>query len=392
MVKLTLSDAILRPTTGYDAPVSISKDGHYVYIVYNSKQTLTPVTEAELFMTKDETLTSLRTFSGDLIYTSIDGGYASNDFNLFSILDDNQVNTARLRIIDKNFNLVSTTLFTDFYAPGFSFIGGKFSHDGKLVAVTYVNSNNTTQMSVLRVLKTDTLEIIASYNYAGNTLYPAKFFTTKCKCSSGYECKKNYIAVESTDGIFNFLNPAPLSSSILSVYKISFLDNSLTMVDSVNLPQLANFDIVNYDDKTMIIVGTKRSNTYNNVSKYINSVTSFLPNDSSELRIYEFIDKSKIKIVCKKNIDASIYVVGYPDCKHLLMAQENDNGTNNFFEIMSIDKDKCNCNCTLNSSNIGQYVSPLVRAAFSDNGKKLIVTGESMTGSLYNILLYKICK
>lgn len=378
MTKIKLSDVLARSTANFDAPVSISDSGKYIYIVYNITVAQTGSLISELFENVNGKLVSIRSIYGNVQYNNIDSGFASPDFKYFTLLDDDQINTARIRLFDKNMNLITTRLFDDFYSVGYSFNGGTFSQDGKYIALTYIYQNTSPQQSsILRILDAKTLVPIAEYRYSGNTYSPLKFLQQN---------NKTFILFESTFGIFDYSQPAPNAPSLLNVLKLK--KHTLKLKDSVSLPQLANFDVISNDNNNLIVVGTDRADLPNEITIHQILQPSFLPHDGDELRFYK-LKKSKLKLKNKKNIKEGIYTIFYPDGEKILLNKIGENYLNTF-GIVDINDLK------LDSSTVFNFSLPYFTAAFSRNGKWLITTGAYPDSNginvyeQYNIQLYKI--
>lgn len=379
MTELKLTDSIIRSTSDFDAPASISDDGKKIYIVYDISVLKPGQLIAELFKNKDGKLVSKRKIFGDVKYVSIDSGFASVNFDYFTLLDDDQINNARLRLFDKNFKLVATKIFNDFYPVGYSFYGGKFSDDGKYIAVSYIYKNTKdTQYSVIKILNAESLKLIAEYKYKGNTYASPKFL---------YYNNDTYVLFESTQGTFDFGNPIPKPPSKLNVLK--FKNNKLILIDTTLLPQSSNFDISYCGNKVYITVGTRRADLKDEIIIHKKPNPSFLKHDGDELRFYKF--DGKFKLINKINTKENTTVIFYPNLKKILLAKETENSLGEFSIVDLHD-------WQLKESSIPYFALQFFNAQFSNNGEWLITTGSypDYTGTdkygLKNIQLYKINK
>lgn len=424
--KLELSSVLSRVTSGYSAPNSISKDGSLVYCVYDINVEPGITLEAELFCNVNGTLVSKKQLQGDdslwmmgntgstgptgptgpcppadLPYVIVDGGQASHCFNKFSILDDDNNSVARLRILDRDFNVTATKLFADYFAPGYSFNGGSFSEDESMVAVTYVYDPNCTQSyqkSVLRVLETSSLMEVASYQYNGNTHNLTRFFTLKCKTSKGCYVTKQYLVLFSLGGTYDAENPTPVAPSLL---KILCLHNGvISLVEEVELPEDCTYDIKKDCNSLYIVVGTSRANIVNEMIVQENPSLSFLATDGDEYRAYKFDCCHGLQLICTKNFNTTLDVKFYPTCDYVLINQSVSNYCPGMFELVEVDEYKCPVKCHSNTSRIG------IRkfwVNFSCDGKWAIVTGSKEglipagvrgfnddSCELFNVQLYRI--
>ncbi|QKF93662.1 hypothetical protein QKU48_gp0204 [Fadolivirus algeromassiliense] len=406
--KLTLSSVLSRPTSGYSAPNSISRDGSLIYCVYDICVLPNLTLEAELFDNSNGTLVSKKQLHGNTTdptpgpYIIVDGGQAAPNFNKFSILDDNNEDTARLRILDPEFNVTATKLFADYFAEGFSFNGGSFSDDSGLVAVTYVydpNVNQPYQKSILRVLETSGLNEVASYPYNGNTGNLTRFFTLKCKTSNGCYVNKQYLVLHSLGGTYDAENPTSAPPSLL---KILCLQNGvISLVDEVELPENCTYDLHKCGNQIYLVVGTSRANIQGEIIVQEEANPSFLQSDGDEYRVYKFDCCHGLQMICGKNFNTSLNVTFYPDGNSVVINQNIIRNCPGMFEVVQVDDLKCPRKC---SSTIGKPGIRGFSLKFSDNGKWAIVTGAKenpvmedlqstqldLYDGLFNIQLYKV--
>ena len=354
--------ATSRPTSGYAAPCSISSCGKRIYIVYCINVTEKNKLGAELFCNDCGKLMTIRTLCGDCNFPYIDGGQASPCFNKFSILDDNGKHTARLRLLDNNLNVQACKLFTDYYAPGSSFCGGSFSHDGKMIAITYVCDSNLgkdNQKSVLRVLDTKNLCEIACYKYDGNTSVNAKFFTAG---------QKKYIVLASQGGKYDVDCYIAKPPSLLKILEIK--DKTIDLICETEMPEYFHYDVTNVtNDKICILVGTNRANVDGDVIIQNKPQKSFLECDGNEYRVYKF-KGNKLTLVYKKNFGVSICPVFYSSNNFVALFQNN--GLCSTYQFVGLNSNFSPKNCC---STITQVVPNKTNAAFSGNGEWGIMTG-----------------
>lgn len=390
---LKLSDAISRSTSEYSAPVSISEKGDKIYIVYDINVDNDENLCAELFENAGGNLITrykLRN-NDDNKFNIIDGGSASPDFEKFSLLDDDGISTARIRILNKKLKSIVEKEFIDYYGPGSSFNGGVFTDDGKYVQVSYVTNKNQEseiQKSVLRILKSDDLEQIAEFYFDGNTAASCRFFRLKVD-----DVPKQFIILPSTNGIYDAEDPNPKSPSILRVLKL--YNGNISVVSEVNLPQECNYDLFKKRNKMQIVVGTRQADDINCTIPSVNIKESFLPHDGRELRFYDF-DGHNLKLTSAKNTVSRTTAIFYPLGKYILLTRYTINKDSlGHFEIVKISKDKRKCieMCNSSMANINQ---PKSEFKFSKDGKWLIVSGRRTNlstadpNNLHNILLYKV--
>lgn len=388
--KLKLTDAVVRSTEGYAAPVSISKHGKQIYCVYDICVFPDQKLAAELFDNKHGNLVTSQTIIGDLSFPIIDGGVASNSFDQFTLLDDdgsNDFGTARLRTFDETLQNLATRLFTDYWGPGFSFNGGAFSEDGKLIAVTYVNDPvgpdpmNPIQRSVLHVVNSSDLSEVATYEFDGSTGQTTIFFKL------GH---KQYLALPSTGGVYNAQNPSSQAPALLTILRLEH--GNLTVVDQVSLPQAFTFDVrKDHDgDSVTILVSTSRANLPGEKTYQVAPQDSFLPNDGDEYRIYKF--HHKLHKICTKNLNLSCNGVIYPKGHYIALQQSVFGDTPSFVQLVHTDKHYC----LEHHSSVAVPVPRRYIGKFSENGKWFVASGahnnfnDDEPQDLNNVLLFKV--
>lgn len=174
-----LTDSLQRITTGFQMEPSLSHNGNKAYIVYpiNVDVTVSPPINlvAEIFHNQNGQLQSVATLTGDVQFPIIDDGFASPDFQTFSLLDDNGLGTLRVRLFDQNLNQIAETFFNDYAFgsptnPSFSALGGSFSDDNQFLVLSYlINATPNHQQTVVRVLNAHDLSEVASAQVSGGS-------------------------------------------------------------------------------------------------------------------------------------------------------------------------------------------------------------------------------
>ena len=366
---------------GLALPV-ISPCGKYVYVVYaDSKQNV-----AELFENKCGNLKSLEKLLGDSNFVA-ETGYANSKFSKFSLVDckigQTIFNDARLRIFDKNFNLVKERIFEN----TFNAIGGNFSSDGKYILFTYI-TQLLPQTSNVLILCAKTLKTVASTLSATHS-NGAYFF------KHGH---KTFISIASGNSSKNpqvdfFAPPADLT-----VYRLKH--DKLILIDKKPLPQ---FPIVTgilnkqktqncSEYSTLIGVGTRAAflKNENGLSVDNEGFESFLPKNGDEIVIYNF-DGCKLKLQISQNPNMSIIPMSFNQKLNMVAIgyvnqQICESG---YLALYSL----CNKDLKLLQSDISVPIFP-VQANFSDNGKWFILGGlndPNVQIPIYNnVLLYKV--
>lgn len=363
---LNLTSSLSRPTCNYNAPNSISDCGDKVFIVYDINVDNNNKVQAELFNNDNGKLITIKMLYGDTCFPYTNGGKASPCFHKFSVLDDNGINIARLRIFDKYLNIITSKLFRDYYSPGFSFNGGNFSEDGCMIAITYVYDSNigkNFQKSVLRILDANNLNEITNYAYEGNTTLNAEFFSLLTN-----DIKKEYIILTSQCGRYDANNACPQSPSLLKILELK--DKSIELISEIELPEYFNFDFNKKNDNTLLIsIGTTLS------SKICHT----------EYRMYKF-KNDKLKIIQKKNYNTTIIPKFTQYNNFILMEQKNVNYS--LIQFIKLNKKYCPNNglCSL-----AYFIPNKSCINSSKNGDWVIISGaKSDCEKTKNIHLYKI--
>lgn len=410
---LKLTDIFSR-NTQERISVSISNHGKYIYMVYNTNIDCSGNNNiAEIFENKCGKLITKKVLNGDNEFSLVSSGYASSNFNKFSLLEDNQISEARLRILDSKFNTLVSATFNDYCSQGNSFRGGKFIDNEKYVAVTYVYSsdNEDRQKSVLRILRTDTLEQAYEYKFIGNTYSNVKYFKLTNSCG---ECE-TYVALLTNDGIYNTVRPQAKSFSVLKILKLDSENNKIRLIDQALLPQIGDFDLIEKNNHIYIVVGTNRADVNKNKSMFNQQSKSLLLNNGDELRVYIFGD-NKLELLYSKNLDTCVKVLFHPNKDNILIQQNNlkiSRLSNNectesdsfnytkeivsypgFFNINSLHINKCEIG--IRNSYVTRTAPNNFVAEFSKNGKWLIVAGskensdDSDNYGIKNVQLYNV--
>ena len=375
-MKLELASSVLRETTTFQAKVSISPNGDKVFAAYQIAVDNVNTLIAELFQNQNGNLVSFKTLHGDLEFNSIDSGVASPDFSKFAVLDDNQSTAdpkARLRLFDSNFNLLGERIFNDAYLPGYTFTGGSFSEDSRVLILSYVVRNDENQKSIIRIIKADeNLRDIAVLRFEGVSTGQTLF---------NHGCDL-YVTFVTAEGKLDFddLATAARPQYKLHVYKLE--GHVLVSVARAKLPQFSYNapSVLVKDEHVNILVGTLRAIQDDQVNIYENNKFYECDNrhDCAELRIYRFTGCELVRLYVNKRDHTVQSPILHPDARHLVFANENANvaavnsNQPGFWQVSTL-----NHLYEIIRSRL-PYASPhLFNAQFSDNGKWLIIGGAS---------------
>lgn len=200
-VHIRLTGVTQRRTDTFAALPYVSKDGKQAFLNY--QLTYNPASPTnigwELFNTRQYNFnTTTNVQSADPVFINVDGGQASDDFTLFSFLDDNydgssNYSQGRIRIARPNasggFDILATRVVgvnpaDPYFGVGFSLNGGNFSSDNQYVTLSYVynpNLGQPYQLSILRILNVSDLSDAVSPFYFNGATSGAYFLTLRQK-------------------------------------------------------------------------------------------------------------------------------------------------------------------------------------------------------------------
>jgi hypothetical protein len=394
---LNLTDAFSKRSDTFPIAPSISDSGNQVYLVYEITVDNTHNLAAELFQNVNGKLISSRQFQGDLAFPNIDEGYANSKFTRFSLLDDNGVDTVRIRLLDSNLTVIATNTFTD-YAPGngpcsmavggsYSFAGGFFSADDRYIVISYQIRAfpNTPQITVLRVVDAETLQEIASTTLNGGSYGPT--FLNFCK--HGHLETFITLSVYQGDFTIDLLNNCAQPPSTLYVYSLHNRAQELQLIDTAALPQASPGipNTLSHENGGLIAVGTDRAVLLGEPVVFVDNSTkhSFLPNDGNEVRIYAF-NGNRLCLKFAQNVNNNVVPpTFYPSGKFIVVDQQDDDGLPGFFNLDKLDQ-------TLTPVDKTYVSPPFHSSAFSNNGKWFIVTGSDQFANIFNVNLYRVKK
>lgn len=377
---LKLLDTKVRFTSGNPISTSISKHGKYIYLVYNmdeyDKCDVSGNPIAEIFENNCGKLITKKLLTCNDDYYNICSGFASDKFDKFSILDSNN-KSLRIRILDSNFNVVSMKIF-DIQAR--FFYGGKFIDNDTYITITYQYDTQ----SILKVLRSDTLEESYEYIFEGKTLHVVESFDTNL-----------VLLVNKYDEINN------IHQSIIKILRIDKRLGKIRLIDQKMLPQIANYDIDIDCDNVFIMVGTKRADTNCQKTMFTFESPSFIRNDGNELRLYVF-SCDKLDLIYSKNMDTCVYTKFRPQTNNILIQQNNlrmdykhfsDSLIEypGFFNICRLQINDDSSDASISHPLVSSMAPESFRAAFSQNSKWLVVTGSNDSFSEFgfkNVQLY----
>lgn len=307
-----------QPKPGAASP-KFSSTGDRIFSVYVGSTTVA----AELLNRKLKIVASIPVSAER--FTAIQGGDASPAFDKFTLLDSDANNVGRLRLFTLNakheLNIIAEQLFTSTHF----FLGGRFSSDGKYIAITFVNTALSTpdkQISTLAVLKADTtLDIVSttSFPYHTNGAYflQGKFHLSK----SAEKTKETFIVIPSGNSSAN--PPFLASPAFLSVYHLK--KRKIDLITKAALPQYPNVcDVFVRNTRAYIAIGTRAAFLPNEATIVnTNQHDSFLANDGDEIRLYSFSPIQKLQLQYSGGNNAGIAPMVYCKQRDLLLIGYN---------------------------------------------------------------------
>lgn len=405
-VDAKLSSALTVCTDSSNVTSSISKHGKYIYMVYNKKcvDASGNIIVAEILENKCGKLKTKRDLYLSEDFVNVNSGYASSLFDRFTIIEDNGIDTARLKLMDSCFNTIATRSY-QYLSNNGSVIGGNFVFGDKYIVVTYISdpfSSSGRQISKLSLLFSETLEEVCEFIFEGNTSHIVESIILDHHDG----CHDNmYLLLSSSDDEFG--DGCPYAESF-SVFKLlCFNGKCISLVDQVTLPQAAQFSCIKKDEKLYVSIGTTRADVKKVENPFNKKMESLIPEDGNELRLYRYCDhKKKLILLYTKNTDSCVFTKFHPHNHSILIHQFN-------FQMNTNPYGRCKGDCsqypgtfTINNvhlhcddaeikqSNLPYIVSPLqFDAVFSGNGKWLLVTGSDTSSIHYgikNIQLFSI--
>lgn len=410
--QLTLSDSIVRSygaDGGFPFTPSLSSSGDQAYVVYTINATSTSQVIAELFTNSNGELFSLDTILwGNDGFPIIDNGYGSPDFTRFSLVDDNNTDTIRIRLFNTALAHLDTATFND-YAPGtgsFSGNGGQWSQDGDFLLMTYLtNATPGSLTTTIRVLDSSTLNGIASTTISGGS-FGGIFLQFDNRT---FVAVTSYNTTTGNDWVYGFDRENAAPPSTLYVFELT--GNALTLIDSASLPQAADAPSgtifqQNNHNRALIGIGTSRAIKTGEVNIFSDNSdkTAFPDTNGHEELIYDF-NGSSLNLAFSKNVNAGVQAPTFtPDGKHVFVDVQAIDGAPGFFRGYKLREEHHHRhNHPLNldlEAETGPFISPpFFVGTVSGNGDWLLVTGSDQNSGTSqtnensqtnNINLYRI--
>jgi len=385
-LNVELITTLKRETFGHIIYNTISKCGTKIFMVYCIHIDGRSKMICELLENKEGklcTISSIRA-ENDGIYKYVHSGFASDNFDKFSVIDSDGRSRVRIRIFDNNLREINSKIFSDYYGSSGEVLGGNMTNDGKYIILTYVTDNNagkSFQKTMVKVLDTCCLNEKKSYTLCGNISTQPRFFRLNGD-NNEYIILTSHNIKNST--IFKNIEPPKLN-----ILKMN--DSFLDLVCEIELVEKSNYDFVKTPKNSLrIVVGTLAC--FNNDGpNYIDNLDkSYICNDDREYRIYKF-KKHKLKLVSGKKYGFDIYPKFYPTEHKISIGQSID--TFMSFQIFDVDE-KCVPIDDTGNKNI--IFPPNSYYNFSSDGRWLLVTG-SISGDRNvckkyekNILLFRL--
>ncbi len=317
-----LSSGFATPSVDATVPY-LSQKGDQAYLLYQrfGEKVAAQQHVAQLFNNVKGELVIAQTLPADE-FEFVYSGWASKDFTKFSVCDARVPHTARVRILDQNFNVVATRTITNRNAVYVT--GGSFTEDnhyivfGLVVSAPRPSVSYNTLVFVLDATKKNLPTVAGPITISGydpDLLGPTLFTLTD---SIG---KKNlYLSFMSSQinskgpefDIDDSLRPPYLSQ----VYGVDVEAGSISLIDQVPLPKFAeNTLFVRKSGKEALIChGGQCSNNPKLPSIYttlqpVNICD--LPGNCEAIRVLRF-DGKKLKLFFKQTSICCSFLVVYP--------------------------------------------------------------------------------
>lgn len=302
--RLERTDAIFRNSAEATLD-AISNDGKLI-LTSNFVPT-TGVPEVELFENVHGKLVTRATLEVDPFseQNGADNSFTNECFTIFGVVDDNAIDSVRVRIlkvVGNTFQTIKSQTFSDAIPVD---IAGTFSKDGKYVILVYTTnaSTDTNIVSAIRLLDAETLQPVFSTTINGLSNGPRSFVLHK----KGHDT--NYFVVGYAN--LNLNTGATIPPAALQIYKISH--NKFKLVDEVQLTQFPSTYFINNDAKKVhIISGLSYSINPNQPTIYQDTslLNQLIPGNNDTVEEYSF-DGKKLALVSAKHTDAIVEVTNF---------------------------------------------------------------------------------
>lgn len=196
-LKLQQTDAQSLPAATNDLPKGfISPDGRQVYVLYTSFES--PAIAAQFGSVDNQgRITFNVTIPADPTYVNVNDGWANQSFTEFTILEDDDISTGRIRVINSSGVTLSTRFFTNI-VPG-DFVGGSWSYDDQFISIFTVAPPEIN--AVLRVLDRTLATLVTGPTLPSIQIQDPLWFTlpSEAACKSKNSSKKKKCCVNPTD-------------------------------------------------------------------------------------------------------------------------------------------------------------------------------------------------
>lgn len=355
---------------------SISRCGKYIYVTYNTSTNNKHKIMSELMENKDDKLYTIASvYSESEVFRWAYGGFASDDFSLFYLVDGDKKNRLRVRTFDGVkciLREINCQIFTDCcisdYSDDGGIVCGHVSHDNKYLIISYVTDNNVGknyQKSVIKILDTCNLKEVKSYVLYGNVSNPPKFFRI--------HDDENYYIIIPTHNVKNDIIHKNVDPPKIRIFKLNNV--TLEQICESELPQIScGYSYVRtFDGKHRIIIGTKTSVSDICDPNYINNLDrSYMYNNSDEYRVYGF-KRHKLKLIISKRYGFNVYPIIHPTEQKVLIIQYIDEKLSSVMQMFGTNKHYLPCD----TGDRAILIRPNSQPNFSANGKWMISTGSN---------------
>lgn len=326
---LVLTDTAIATVNTGSSVGNISCNGDKVFITYIGNGTVfTPAVEAQLYNNVNGKLILKNEIPFDTsLFQSSDAGGATPDFSHFVVIDDNGAGKAtRIRVFDENLANPLTRIFNNIF-PADQRLA--FTSDGKYFAGLFFDHTHPISTLVLRVLKTDTLEIVTDYVIAELGVIPVGAASPTYFKIRKHGKELEYFAF--AKATFNSSGTETLTSDLEIVKFKRCPTSTLKLITTAPLPQSPESVIAlrnpkgKSSDHAILTVGTDRADLHGEPITIQVPQYSLLPDDGDELRKYKF-DGKKLCLIASQNTKMDVTATEpYPKDKGLTLATSTRN-------------------------------------------------------------------
>ena len=275
----------------YGSFASVSPNGNLVYATYFGDANFQLPgegipQEANILTLVGNTLQVSKTLFFDSVYTEVVGGGASRSFKLFALVDFDPIAlNLRLRILDINFNIISSRVFFSEFPSDISFINRiTFTDDDKYLSIGL--SPVFILGDFLHILDVATLTDQVIQGFLSNNMLDGHFF-------SACQPQSDFLAL----GVLGINFTTNVVNANVSFYRFDKNPPNLVFITSTPIPQTPlSVSVTPYTvprikcDLVRLIITTAQADLPDipNMRQQDSQAPTYLPGDENEVRIISF--------------------------------------------------------------------------------------------------------